>query len=154
MSKKALISVTLVPNEEEFACKCRRDDMGGKEAWEGWGPTKWRCDIARGHTKVNNFRHATFKMGKCNCARMAHSNLHVGQQGKLCCHPPPFHMEVPPANKMLENIGKHFANVKKLYFALVGQLAHESVLLGHLHHCTASSSCMYFEAAVEELVEH
>ena len=68
--------------------------------------------------------------------------------------PPPFHMEVPPANKMLENIGKHFANVKKLYFALVGQLAHESVLLGHLHHCTASSSCMYFEAAVEELVEH
>ena len=40
--------VTLVPNEEKFPHRCGHEDRAMKEAWEGWGPTKWRCDLAQG----------------------------------------------------------------------------------------------------------
>ena len=40
--------VTLVPNEEEFPCRCGQEVQAMKEAWEGWGPTEWRCDLAQG----------------------------------------------------------------------------------------------------------
>ena len=38
----------MVPNEEEFPCMCKQEDQVVKEAWEGQGPTEWRCDLARG----------------------------------------------------------------------------------------------------------
>ena len=40
--------VTLIPNGKEFPCKCWQEDWAVKEAWEGRGPTEWRCDLARG----------------------------------------------------------------------------------------------------------
>ena len=35
-------------NGEELAWRCMLDDRVVKEVWEGWGPTEWRCDVARG----------------------------------------------------------------------------------------------------------
>ena len=40
--------VTLIPNMEEFLCRCGLEDQAVKEAWEGRGPAKWICDIAWG----------------------------------------------------------------------------------------------------------
>jgi hypothetical protein len=37
-----------VPNKEEFPHMCGHEDWAEKEAWEGQGPTEWRCDLARG----------------------------------------------------------------------------------------------------------
>ena len=38
--------VTLLPNTEEFPCKCKQEGRAVKEVWEGWDPTEWRCDLA------------------------------------------------------------------------------------------------------------
>ena len=45
---------TLVPNGEEFLRMCGQEDRVVKKAWEGRGPTEWRCDLAHG---VSNDSH-------------------------------------------------------------------------------------------------
>ena len=44
--------VTLVPNQEEFVRRCMLKGWAMKEAWEGRGPSEWRCDLARGRDLV------------------------------------------------------------------------------------------------------
>ena len=49
----------MVHNEEEFPRRCEQKDRIVKEAWEGWGPAKGRCDLARG--LIGAFRRSKFK---------------------------------------------------------------------------------------------
>ena len=49
MSKELNDLIDRAPNEEEFPCRCGQEYRELKEAWEGRGPTEWRCDLAWGN---------------------------------------------------------------------------------------------------------
>ena len=61
---KRLGIVTLVPNGEGFPCKCGQEDRAVKEAWEGWGPAEWRCDLAGapGYIHVHEETHINMRL--------------------------------------------------------------------------------------------
>ena len=46
--------VTLVSNKEEFLGGCRQEDPAMKKVWEGHGPTKCICDLARGAMRATS----------------------------------------------------------------------------------------------------
>ena len=49
------VIVTLVPNKSSHATMNKNEDRAMKEAWEGWGSTEWRCDLARGYKNLHSF---------------------------------------------------------------------------------------------------
>ena len=38
----------MVPNREEFPCRCRHEDHATEETWEERYPSKHKCDLAWG----------------------------------------------------------------------------------------------------------
>jgi hypothetical protein len=41
-----------IPNGEDFPHMFGLEDQAMKKAWEGQGPTEWRCDLARGLKEI------------------------------------------------------------------------------------------------------